>query len=91
MNTIRIITTEGCKGCEIARNLIQDAVEESKNDNVCIQIIDCKNEAFKKFIKDNYVTDFPTIFFMKDSDIKYCHTGTMPVPKILHEIKLWFN
>ena len=91
MNIIRIITTEGCEGCRIARNIAYKAVTMSSIRNITLEYIDCKNEDYKDFIKEYGITDFPTIIFIKDMIVQYIHTGTMAVPQLLHEIKLWFN
>lgn len=91
MNVIRLITTEGCDGCRIAKNLITKAVLMSEIRNITFECIDCQNENYKDFIKEYSITDFPTIIFIKDMMVQYIHIGTMAVPQLLYQIKLWFN
>ena len=90
MNEIWIITTEGCEGCRIARNLVYRAALQSHKD-IKIDVINHLDESYKSFIKTYNIKDFPTIVFIKNDVVMSIHTGTMPVPQLLHEIKLWFN
>lgn len=91
MNTIRIITTKGCDGCYIAKNLVNKAINSFSEITIKVEYIDCLNEDYRTFIKQYAIKDFPTIIFMKGDIVMSIHTGTMPVPQLLHEIKLWFN
>ena len=91
MNVIRLITTEGCDGCRIAKNLIAKAVLMSEIRNITFEWIDCQDENYKDFIKEYGITDFPTIVFIKDMMVQSIHIGTMAVPQLLYQIKLWFN
>jgi hypothetical protein len=44
-----------------------------------------------KWFKDNNITDFPTILFMKDRTTLGIHTGTMPKYKILEYIRSYYK
>lgn len=90
MNEIWIITTEGCEGCRIAKNLVEKAISLS-NKVIKGDVIDHLDEHYKSFIKAYDIKDFPTIVFIRNSTVMSLHTGTMAVPQLLHEIKLWFN
>ena len=90
MNEIWIIVTEGCEGCRIATNLVEKAVKQSEQD-IKINVINHLDESYKPFIKTYDIKDFPTIVFIKSDIVMSIHTGTMPVPQILYEIKLWLN
>jgi hypothetical protein len=89
MNEIWIIVTEGCEGCRIATNLVNKAVEKS-GQNIKVDVINNLDESYKPFIKTYDIKDFPTIVFIKNNVVMATHTGTMAVPQLLHEIKLWF-
>ena len=90
MNEIWIIVTEGCEGCRIATNLVNKAAMLSTKE-IKVDIINHLDEHYKTFIKSYDIKDFPTVVFIKNDVVMSIHTGTMPVPQILHEIKLWFN
>lgn len=88
---IRIIVTEGCIGCKIAENLVNKAIKEYSYRKVEIEIINHLDTNYKDFIKNYSINDYPTIIFIKNDEVMSIHTGTMAVPQLLHEIKLWFN
>lgn len=88
MNEIWIIVTEGCEGCRIATNLVNKAVEKSEQ-NIKVDVINHLDESYKSFIKAYDIKDFPTIVFIKNNIVMATHTGTMPVPQILYNIRLW--
>ena len=90
MNEIWIIVTEGCEGCRIAKNLVNKACMLSTKE-IKVDVIDHLDEHYKTFIKTYNIKDFPTIVFIKSDVVMSLHTGTMAVPQLLHEIKLWFN
>lgn len=90
MNVIRLITTEGCEACNIAKKLITDAIKQS-GASVKLQIIDCLDEKYKDFIRIHNIYDYPTIIFMQDDITIFTRKGTMAVPQLLYQIKLWFN
>lgn len=94
MNTIRLIITNGCIGCNIAKNLIKKAIDllayTQINVEINVEIIDHLDENYRNFIREYAINDFPTIIFMKGDTVMSIHTGTMAVPQIIHEIKLWF-
>lgn len=90
MNEIWIIVTEGCEGCRIARTLVNKACLLSTKE-IKVDVINHLDEHYKTFIRTYGIKDFPTIVFIKNDVVMSIHTGTMPVPQILYEIKLWFN
>lgn len=91
MNTIRLIITNGCIGCDIAKNLIKKAIDLLPNKPINVEIIDHLDENYRNFIREYAIDDYPTIVFMKGNTVMSIHSGTMAVPQIIHEIKLWFN
>lgn len=76
MKKIYLITTKGCEGCSIMKNILIDVFNK---DNIkIIDIADVPN-----WIKINIkLTDFPTTILVKDDVIKYHFSGTKNVKKI---------
>lgn len=78
MNKIEVITTEGCHSCEIIKKLIDEAIKLSKV-NIDEIIYKDYKEYNKNWLKQNKITDFPTILLIKDNSIKFKFSGTRPV------------
>lgn len=91
MNIIRIITTKGCEGCRIATNLVNKAVKESNYTNIKIYVIDCLDDRIKSFLLQNSISDFPAIVFMNGQKVLTKHIGTVPVQKLINDIKTFFD
>jgi len=88
MNKIVLITTQGCQGCIIARNSINEALAETNKD-VTFEELDCKNVQ-KKYLKKFGITDYPAILFFRDDELKVKKTGSVPAIIILRWINLNF-
>jgi len=75
---ILLITTEGCEGCKIQENLIQDAI---KNSGLDIKFNKADAKHFRKsWLKIHNVTDFPTTIMFDDAnELKFKFSGTRPV------------
>lgn len=59
MNELILVTTEGCKACEIQNNIIHKAVELSKDKyNIKVSTLDFTEYTYLEFA--NKITDFPT-------------------------------
>lgn len=90
-NVIRLVTTEGCQGCIIAINLIAKAIKKSHYKDIDFQIIDCLNEEYRQFINRYFITDYPTMVFIKDDKVLVKYEGTKPVRFIIDEINKQFS
>ena len=64
MNKITLITSEGCTGCEVMKNSITSAIQQTKVD-VTVEVQDIKN-THKRFIRTFGITDTPCAIFFKD-------------------------
>jgi hypothetical protein len=91
MNRIKLITTEGCYACEIAKNLLEKAVN-LVSDPINVEIVDAFDEKTRDFIQEYglAIGDFPTMIFIRGDKVMSIHTGTMAVPQIIHEIRVYF-
>lgn len=76
---IFLITTKGCAGCEIMKDIIKQIADEATGIGIYIKdIIDCP-----QYIKvDVPLDDFPAIVFADGYDIKYYHIGTISLSKL---------
>lgn len=90
-DVIKIITTEGCIGCEIAKNLVNKAINQSMFTHVKLETIDCFDKNYREFINYYNIHDYPAIIFMRNNEVLFIHIGTMPVPQIIDEIKHWYK
>ena len=45
-----LITTEGCMGCNIMRDILKKAISEYKDD-VTLETVDCADKSVRKYIK----------------------------------------
>lgn len=89
MNVLRLITTEGCAGCTIMERNINAALKETKKE-VEFKAKDRK-EVGKKFLSTFRITDFPTLLFFKDGNLKFKTSGTVPPIVILRWIEVHFR
>ncbi len=80
---IYIITTEGCEGCRIIKNILNSI---NKDNNFTIVSIDHKEvpDWIKNKIK---LIDFPTVIFVKDNVILHSFIGTRTANTIQGIIK----
>lgn len=92
MNILLLITTKGCLGCNIAKDIILSALEDTS------KIIDFKIQDVgnidKSFITSNKIKDFPTLVFIESSfnkeKVLFKYTGTMPKAVINRWIDVYF-
>lgn len=90
MNSIILITTEGCKACEIQERIINTAIILSRDK----YNIDFKVNVFPKdntikymkesIVKELIITDFPTTIFLVNDDYKTHITGTCTKEHLMH-------
>lgn len=89
MNKIILITTEGCEGCAIMRNSINQAIALTSKEVTFVQK-DFK-DINKKQLAVNKVKDFPTVLFLKDDLIVRKESGTRPYIVVLRWIDVDFK
>lgn len=89
MNKIMLITTKGCQGCVIARNIIKDAISQTKK-SITFEERDT-TELTKKFLRTFGIVDFPAILFFKDEELKVKKIGSVPAVVILRWIDINFD
>ena len=77
MNKILLVKTEGCESCEIVEHNIKEIINSEKYDCV-LEVID-KKDCNKAFLKQNKITDFPTVIFYKGDAIKFKFIGNYPI------------
>ena len=84
-NEIWLITTKGCFGCKIAKNLIQEAISKSKINN--IEFIESDISAdIREHFKEYSFRDFPVTLFVKNNNIIHSFSGTKPAIVIAKNI-----
>lgn len=89
MNKIMLITTEGCLGCAIAKNSINEAIKESKK-SITFEERDA-TKVKKQFLRTFGIVDFPAILFFKDEELKVKKIGSVPAVVILRWIYINFD
>lgn len=89
MNKILLITTKGCGACKTMRNLILSALKEVKNKKIQFDEQDV-SKLDKGFLKENEITDFPTMVFFRNENLVFQYSGTMPVIVIFRWIENFF-
>lgn len=76
MKYLYLITTEGCQGCKIMKDILDNDFS-----NIRIRVQDVRFVPF--WIKTNIkLTDFPTLVFIKNDVIRYYFSGTKSARKI---------
>ena len=87
--TIELLTIQGCKACEVLRNIITNALNISTKD-INFVIKDMSKVDLKE-LKALQITDFPTTRFIKDNKEVYRMIGTNPVAVIVRYIDVNFR
>lgn len=76
MKYLYLITTEGCQGCKIMKDIL-----DKNFSNIRIRVQDIR--FVPMWIKTNVkLTDFPTLVFIKNDVIRYHFSGTKSSRKI---------
>ena len=76
MKYLYLITTEGCQGCKIMKDIL-----DNNFSNIRIRVQDVRFVPL--WIKTNIkLTDFPTLVFINDDIIRYHFSGTKSARKI---------
>lgn len=72
MIEVRIITTEGCEGCRIMKNIANKAVKQLTSDSnldIKVTTFDCLDESIRQFANRYQVKDYPATFILKDNKV----------------------
>lgn len=92
MNTkfhIFLITTKGCKGCQIMDNLLKESLKGIE-DKVAYHVSDYTKHLSNSKSKNKF-SDFPTTLFVNDGEVKIKLVGSQPVPVIKAKIQIAFG
>lgn len=88
-NKVVLVTTKGCEGCVIARNIIKDAIDEHS------KVIAFEQQTLEEFGKQRLtkfkIRDFPTILLFKNDVLVHKHTGTAPLVFFLRWFDIYFD
>lgn len=83
---IRLVTTIGCEACKIMRGILSDIINSDGFEKIDFEEIPF-NETTDSFIKQNEITDFPTICFIKDELVVDKLIGTTTHNNLKNKIK----
>lgn len=90
MIEVRIITTEGCEGCRIMKNIATNAanfINENNNKKLVeVTTIDCLDESIKQFVNRYQVKDYPATFILKDNKVENRIFGTTTKKSVIDTI-----
>ena len=76
-----LITTEGCQGCDIIKNIL-----DKNFSDIEVNIEDFKT--CSSWIKEEInISDFPTLIFVKEKRIVYYTVGTKSAKRIKYIMK----
>ena len=81
MIEVRIITADGCEGCNIMKRIANNAIDFINEDHrqivANVTTFDCLDENIRHFVNRYQVTDYPTTFIIKDSNVLNRIEGTV--------------
>ena len=72
MIEVRIITTDGCEGCRIMKNIVDKAVKQLTSDSnldIKVTTFDCLDKSIRQFANRYQVKDHPATFILKDNKV----------------------
>lgn len=91
MIEIRIITTEGCEGCRIMKNISYNAAEQinlaRKINDVIVTTYDFNNESIRQFANRYQVKDYPATFIIKNNEVVDRIFGTTTKKDVVDRIE----
>lgn len=89
MNNIILVTTEGCAGCDIQKNIIEQAISCSEDKySINFQYHDVSE--VDMIVKQLHITDFPTTILVKNGTYEYHVTGTCTKNQLIHLFNKYF-
>lgn len=80
MIEVRIITTDGCEGCRIMKNIANKAVKQLTSDSnldIKVTTFDCLDTSIRHFVNRYQVKDYPATFILKDNEVRDRIYGTI--------------
>lgn len=83
MNKVLLITTIGCKACEIQNNIIHKAIEAYK-DKYTIDLISMDVKDYKSLKIATELIDFPTTILIVGDEEKVNLVGTCTKEHLMH-------
>ena len=90
--TIILLTTAGCEGCQVMHSNTLEAINMSHKDIEFKRVDMIKDmKETEQYCKKYNITDFPTILFFSNEELKYKYTGSMPVVVVLRWIDIHFK
>lgn len=91
MIEIRIITTEGCEGCRIMKNISCNAAEQinlaRKINDVIVTSHDFNDESIRQFANRYQVKDYPATFIIKNNEVVDRIFGTTTKKDVVDRIE----
>ena len=91
MIEIKIITTEGCEGCKIMKNISCDAAKQinlaRKIDDVIVTAHDFNNKYIRQFVNRYRVKDYPATFIIKNNEVVDRVFGTTTKQNMIERIE----
>ena len=89
-NKILILTTKGCESCNFLRRNVTEAIHTLKRNDIEVAVKD-KSDMSRRWIKTNEVTDFPTMFLIRDDLILNKYVGSYPTAVIIRWLDINFQ
>lgn len=89
MNSILILTTEGCEACDIAKNNIDIALTQTSIE-IKVEVKDW-HEMTRDFILSNKIKDFPAVLYMINCKVVNKAIGSYPSAVYLRWIDVFFK
>lgn len=81
MIEVRIITTDGCEGCNIMNRIANNAIDFINEDHrqivANVTTFDCLDESIRQFVNRYQVKDYPATFILKDNKVENRIFGTV--------------
>ena len=85
-----LITTKGCEGCRIMRNILKKSISLSDKD-ITLEVFDCKDKQSREYIDKYKIEDFPATFLEKNDEVTFIWTGTYPEPVVSRWFQLYMK
>lgn len=93
MIEVKIITTEGCEGCRIMENIVQNVIKDIDYNEIKYSIYDFQNldVDMLHFVNRYQVNDFPATFIIKNNEVVDRIFGTCTKSKLKNIIDNHLN
>ena len=84
-----LITSEGCLGCKIMKNSINNAIKQTKTD-ITIEEIDI-SKISRTLVKKYHIVDTPCTIFFKDDTYLFKKVGSVPTVVVVQWINVHYK